>query len=93
MEGLEGLEGLVSLFTTGGSSIYAWLLGLFTVVASVVAVWRKIVTGRDNKHKLDRAEADLDAHERMNDADTGADLSDAERRKRLQSIADRLDGK
>lgn len=42
----------------------------------------------ENQH----LKSEIDAHERINDADTGGGATDAERIKRLQHMADKLGG-
>lgn len=42
----------------------------------------------ENQH----LKSEIDAHERINDADTGGGATDAERVKRLQHMADKLGG-
>lgn len=82
------LQGLVG---TGGPG--AWLYGLVALVLGALGLYTKGRVDSARRRKLDKAQDDLEAHGRMNHADTGDDLSDGERRKRLHDIADRLDRK
>jgi hypothetical protein len=71
------------------SKIYGWLaavaasLGL--LVLSCLAGLR--IEKARNKHKA--AESELEAHERINDAETGVGATDADRIKRLQDLGSR----
>lgn len=66
----------------------AWLLaGLLALGAAWVAGRRKGALRAD----LKAARANDKAHERMNDAEMGADLDDDSRRKRLRELAERLE--
>lgn len=86
------MEALLELFLGGGSSIYAWLATLLTLVGSAFGLYIKGRADRARKGKMKQDANDLAAHGRMNRANTGEELSDSERRERLQSIADKLDG-
>ena len=70
----------------GGSSIYAWLLGFLAILGSAFGLYAKGRADRDRKQKLKDAAADLAAHERMNNAETGDGMSDDERRKWLSQF-------
>jgi hypothetical protein len=61
--------------------------------ALMVALTMAYFNGRANgaiKAKNQRLKAEIDAHERINDADTGGGATDIERIKRLQHMADKL---
>lgn len=82
------LQGLVG---TGGPG--AWLYGLLALVLGALGLYGKGRADSARRQKLDQAQDDLAAHQRMNHAETGDDLSDDERRQRLRDIADQLDRK
>jgi hypothetical protein len=66
----------------------AWL------AAGLVAIGGAWLAGRRNgavRADLQAARANDKAHERMNNAEMGADLDDDSRRKRLRELADRLE--
>jgi hypothetical protein len=71
------------------SKIYGWLaavaasLGL--LILSCLAGLR--IEKARNKHKS--AESEIEAHERINDAETGVGATDADRIKRLQDMGNR----
>ncbi len=83
---------LLELLTGGGSSVYAWLATLLTLIGSAFGLYIKGHADRARKGKMKQDANDLAAHGRMNRAETGEGLSDPERRERLQSLADKLDG-
>lgn len=61
-------------------------------IIKALAVFGVYVKGRSDasaKARADGMRADLDAHERINDADTGAGASDADNRRWLRDYADR----
>lgn len=69
-----------------------YLAALGALIAAFVVAYFK---GRkdsaivaENQH----LKSEIDAHERINDADTGGGATDAERIKRLQQMADKLGG-
>lgn len=69
-----------------------YLVALGALIAAFVVAYFK---GRkdsaivaENQH----LKSEIDAHERINDADTGGGATDAERIKRLQHMADKLGG-
>lgn len=69
-----------------------YLAALGALIAAFVVAYFK---GRkdsaivaENQH----LKSEIDAHERINDADTGGGATDAERVKRLQHMADKLGG-
>jgi hypothetical protein len=69
-----------------------YLAALGALIAAFVVAYFK---GRkdsaivaENQH----LKSEIDAHERINDADTGGGATDAERIKRLQRMADKLGG-
>ena len=69
-----------------------YLAALGALIAAFVVAYFK---GRkdsaivaENQH----LKSEIDAHERINDADTGSGATDAERIKRLQHMADKLGG-
>ncbi len=69
-----------------------YLAALGALIAAFVVAYFK---GRkdsamvaENRH----LKSEIDAHERINDADTGGGATDAERIKRLQRMADKLGG-
>jgi hypothetical protein len=69
-----------------------YLAALGALIAAFVVAYFK---GRkdsaivaENQH----LKSEIDAHERINDADTGGGATDAERIKRLQHMADKLGG-
>jgi hypothetical protein len=72
----------------GRLKLYAALFGLF--VTTLLATWLGgRMTGSANA-KTKQLKAEIDAHERINDADTGGGATDIERIKRLQHMADKL---
>ena len=71
------------------------LLALWKPVAALLGLVGSYFKGRADARKdaaLGAAKADLKAHERMNDADTGADLTDEQRVERLRDLATKLGG-
>jgi hypothetical protein len=71
------------------SKIYGWLAAVAASLGLLASVW--IVGYRNamtrNRHKA--AESELEAHERINDAETGVGATDADRIKRLQDMGER----
>jgi hypothetical protein len=75
---------------TGGGELWPWLIGLATAFFGAIGLYFKGRSDAKSKARAKQAEADQAAHERMNDADTGENLTDAERRERLRGIARNL---
>lgn len=69
-----------------------YLAALGALIAAFVVAYFK---GRKDSAivaKNQHLKSEIDAHERINDADTGGGATDAERIKRLQHMADKLGG-
>lgn len=68
----------------------AALGALGAILLAVLAIFT--AGGRSNAkdEKLDDQREELDAHERINNAETGTDLTDAERVLKLERIAEQL---
>jgi hypothetical protein len=63
------------------------------MVALIVAFVAAYLKGRGDsaaRAETQKLEAEIDAHERINDADTGGGATDGERIKRLRDMADQL---
>lgn len=82
---LETLKGLAS-----GGGPYAWLAGIGVVILGALGLYFKGRADKGRAVKLDKAEDDLAAHERMNDVQDTSDLSDDERRERLHRLGKQL---
>lgn len=74
--------------------IQNWRLALLLLAAAVFGYMR--IEARWLRNRLDKAQAreaamkrELDAHERMNDADLGTGATDSERIDRLRRFADK----
>lgn len=74
--------------------IQNWRLALLMMAAAVFGYMR--IEAKWLRTRLDRAQrenaalqADTEAHERMNDAEIGLDLSDADRVRKLHEFADK----
>lgn len=68
-------------------------LYLAALGALVVAIAMAYLKGRADKSadaRKDQLEMEVDAHERINDADTGGGATDSERIKRLREMASQL---
>ena len=72
--------------------IKALLAGLAAFLAALL--WAAIMLLRNYKKQvqIDTLEGEVEAHERINQADTGVGATDAERVKRLQRMADKWGG-
>ena len=66
-----------------------WLSMIGVAFAALVAMWFGGRRAGKNAVKLDAAEQELDAHDRINKADVGAGLSDGDRVKRLRDYSKR----
>lgn len=71
----------------GGFADALFALAALLIGAAVVWITGKRIGRKDEQAKQDKEE--LAAHDRINNADTGAGLSDADRRKRLRDFADK----
>lgn len=63
------------------------------MVALIVAFVAAYLKGRGDsaaRAETQKLKAEIDAHERINDADTGGGATDGERIKRLRDMADKL---
>ena len=69
---------------------WEWLAAFGAGVIALAATWLGGRMSAKTAAKLDAAKQELKAHDRITNADTGDDLSDAERVERLRSIAREL---
>lgn len=67
-----------------------WLAALGALIAAFVAAYLKGRGDSAARAETQKLEAEIDAHERINDADTGGGATDGERIKRLRDMADKL---
>lgn len=67
-----------------------WLAALGALIAAVVAAYLKGRGDSAARAENQQLKAELDAHERINDADIGGGATDAERIKRLRDMAEQL---
>jgi NAD(P)-dependent dehydrogenase (short-subunit alcohol dehydrogenase family) len=75
-----------------GAEVTRLKLWLGAALALLAAFWGAWIAGRREgaqAARVDALEGDAKAHERMNDADFGLDLSDADRVRRLHEFADK----
>ena len=68
---------------------WEWLAAIGGIIA-LAATWLGGRKSGKTAVKLDAAQKELAAHDRLNETDTGADLTDDERVERLRAIARRL---
>ena len=67
-----------------------WLAALGALIAAFVAAYLKGRGDSAARAENQKLEAEIDAHERINDADTGGGATDGERIKRLRDMANQL---
>jgi hypothetical protein len=71
------------------SKIYGWLAAVAASLGLLASVWfvgyRNAMTRNKNKTN----ESEIEAHERINNAETGVGATDADRIKRLQQMGNR----
>ena len=67
-----------------------WLAALGALIAAFVAAYLKGRGDSAARAETQKLEAEIDAHERINDADTGGGATAGERIKRLRDMADQL---
>jgi hypothetical protein len=67
-----------------------WLAALGALIVAFVAAYLKGRGDSAARAENQKLEAEIDAHERINDADTGGGATDGERIKRLRDMADQL---
>ena len=80
------IDTALSLIT---GTLWPYIAAALAALAGMVAVYAKGRADANAKADARRAEDDLQAHERMNHAETGADLDDGGRRDWLRGFADR----
>ena len=69
---------------------WEWLAALGAGIAALAASWLGGRKSGKTAAKIETLKEELKAHDRINKADTGADLSDEQRIERLRSIAREL---
>ena len=69
---------------------WEWVAAFGAGVIALAASWLGGRKSAKTAAKLDAAKQELKAHDRINKADTGDDLSDEQRIERLRSIARKL---
>lgn len=86
------MSGLIDMLTglASGGGPYAWLAGIGVVILGALGLYFKGRADKGRAVKLDKAEDDLAAHERMNDVADTSGLSDDERRERLRRLGEQL---
>ena len=67
-----------------------WLAALGALIAAFVAAYLKGRGDSAARAENQQLKAEIDAHARINDADTGGGATDSERIKRLREMADKL---
>ena len=67
-----------------------WLAALGALIVAFVAAYLKGRGDSAARAENQQLKAEIDAHERINDADTGGGATDGERIKRLRGMADKL---
>lgn len=70
--------------------IKLWLAALGALIAALFAAYLKGRGDSAARAETQKLKAEIDAHERINDADTGGGATDGERIKRLRDMADKL---
>lgn len=70
--------------------IKLYLAALGALVAALAMAYLKGRADKSADARKDRLEMEIDAHERINDADTGGGATDSERIKRLREMASQL---
>lgn len=67
-----------------------WLAALGALIAAFFAAYLKGRGDSAAQAETQKLKAEIDAHERINDADIGGGATDGERIKRLRDMADKL---
>jgi hypothetical protein len=74
------------------SRIWTFLAGLGAAVVALFFAFRKGGEAADTRNKAERQKVELEAHERITNADTGGGANDAERIRRLRELGRALNG-
>ena len=74
------------------SRVKAYALAALALLAGLFAIYGKGRRDAAAAARLGELEDESDAHDRINNADTGGGATDAERVKRLHGFADKLGG-
>jgi hypothetical protein len=67
-----------------------WLAALAALIVAFVAAYLKGRGDNATKTENKQLKSEIDAHERINEADTGGGATDGERIKRLREMADQF---
>lgn len=70
--------------------IKLYLAALVALVSALAMAYLKGRADKSEDARRDQLEMEIDAHERINDADTGGGATDGERIKRLRDMAAQL---
>jgi hypothetical protein len=71
------------------SKIYGWLAAVAASLGLLASVWFVGYRNAMTRNKQKANESELEAHERINDAETGVGATDADRIDRLQDMGKR----
>jgi hypothetical protein len=71
------------------SKIYGWLAAVAASLGLLASVWFVGYRNAMTRNKQKANESEIEAHERINDAETGVGVTDADRIKRLQDLGKR----
>ena len=80
---------MIALLLSIPSRIKLWLAAILAAAAGALAIYLRGSRDQKAKAKGDKLKQEVQAHDRINQADTGANLSDGERIDRLREFADR----
>ena len=67
--------------------LWPYLIAAATAIAGALGLYFKGRSDANTKRKADELKQEVKAHERINEADTGAGLDDDQRRERLRQFA------
>ncbi len=72
------------------AQIKIWLAAAGALIAAFAMAYFKVRSDRAAKAENKQLKSEIDAHERINKADTGGGATDGERIKRLRDMAEQL---